>query len=169
MRCWYTRWQMSNALDRGERGGLSARMSRGHAARCAECQAFGASLESLHGRLSRGAHAAAVPVVAARHARWPLLVGGPLAVGAAAAIALAIGVADEPMQPTVAPPSPVAEVPTGEPPPDRAPVVGVEQVALLVTRATARTPLEAELDNLLRDGRRGIAAILATSGLRGSP
>src|SRR5262245_34951425 len=100
MRCWYTRWQMSNALDRGD---LASRMARGHAARCAACQAFGRALESLDAQLARGAPAAARPVIAAPR-RWRLLpVAAPIAVGAAAVVLLAInGV--EPVEPVAGTP-----------------------------------------------------------------
>ena len=60
LRCSYMRWQMSSALDRGE---LASRLGRGHAADCAACQAYGRALGSLHEQLSRGVHAAPVPVV----------------------------------------------------------------------------------------------------------
>jgi hypothetical protein len=156
MRCWYARWQMSNALDRGD---LASRMDRGHAAGCASCQAFGDALASLHARLSGGAHAAAVPVFVARRARWPFLVAGPMAVGAAVAIAIAAGTggghvepaADVPMAASVAAPDSL---------------VRVSRIAARVSQAFANTPLEAELDNLIHDGRRGLEAVLATGGLR---
>lgn len=152
MRCWYTRWQMSNALDRGD---LAARMGRGHPAGCAACQAFGHALASLHARLSRDAHAAAVPVRVARRMRWPLLVAGPVAVCAAAAIIVAVGTGGGP---------PVAVVPPEVQAPD--PLVRVRGVADRVSQVLGNTPLEAELDDLLHDGRRGLDAVLATGGLR---
>ncbi|HEX8110430.1 MAG TPA: hypothetical protein VF516_22010, partial [Kofleriaceae bacterium] len=34
---------------------------------------------------------------------------------------------------------------------------------------TTRTPLDTELDNLIRDGKRGLAAVLETGGLDGLP
>jgi len=152
MRCCYTRWQLSNALDRGE---LSSRMARGHAARCASCRAFGDDLAALHARLSRDADTAAPPRPVVRRSRW--LVAGPLAAGAAVAIALAIGASRAP-DPIDSPPPP-------------APVQSSEALARLqgladgVSRLFARTPLESELDNLVEDGRRGLDAVLATGGL----
>jgi hypothetical protein len=150
MRCWYTRWQMSNALERDE---LASRMTRGHAARCAACQAFGAGLASLHERLSRGGHAAPRPVVVER-SRWPLRVGAPLAVGAAAAIALAIGTGGGPVAPTARPPVARSQ-----------PLVSVDAVASRLAQVFESSPLETELAALIHDGRRGLDAIVATGGL----
>lgn len=154
MRCWYTRWQMSDALDRGD---LASRMRRGHAAGCASCQAFGHALESLHARLSRGAHAAAVPVLAVRRARWRLLVAGPVAVAAAAAIALAVGTRGTRVDPVTDAPS-LVEAPAS--------LVGVRRVADRVSQVFENTPLETELAALVHDSKRGLDVILATGGLR---
>jgi hypothetical protein len=140
---------MSNALERGD---LAARLDRGHAASCPSCQAFGHALESLHARLSRGAHTAAAPPPAPRRARWPLLVAGPLAVGAAAAIAITFGTGGGGPVPPPSIPAPVR-------------LVQIRQVADRVSQAVARTPLEAELDDLLYDSRRGLDAVLATGSL----
>lgn len=155
MRCWYTRWQMSNALERGD---LAERLGRGHAAGCASCQAFGHALESLHARLSRGAYAAAAPVPVPRRARWPLLVAGPLAAGAAVAIVIAIGTGGGPVVPVIHVPPPLAQA--------SPPVVQVRRVADQVSQALAKTPLETELDDLVYDSRRGLDAVLATGSLR---
>jgi hypothetical protein len=155
MRCWYTRWQMSNALDRGD---LAARMSRGHAAGCASCQAFGHGLEALHGRLAREAHVAAVPVVAARRPRWPMLVAEPLTVAAAAAvIAIMVGTHDTPVAPAIDPPTLALAA---------QPLAPLFHVADRVSQAFANTPLETELDDLIHDGKRGLDVVLATGGLR---
>lgn len=153
MRCWYTRWQMSNALDGGD---LASRMAHGHAARCASCQTFGHALGSLHADLSSGAHTATRPIPVSRRARRPLLVAGTLALGGAAAIAIALGTADAPV----------------------APAPGVPPVALLdsfarvadqFSQALVKTPLDTELEALIQDGKRGLDAVLATSGLRQTP
>ncbi|HEX7842723.1 MAG TPA: hypothetical protein VF469_34860 [Kofleriaceae bacterium] len=153
MRCWYTRWQLSSALDRGE---LSSCMARGHAARCASCQAFGDDLAALHARLSRDSHTAAPPRPAVRrvHMRW--LVAGPLA--AAAAAAIAITVPRHGPDAIVSSPAP-APVATSEV------VARIQGLADGVSQLFARTPLESELDNLVDDGKRGLAAVLATGGL----
>jgi hypothetical protein len=153
MRCWYSRWQISNALDRGE---LASRMARGHAAGCASCQAFGRALGSLHADLSRGAHTATRPLPLVRRARRPLFVAGSLAVGAAAAIAIAISTTDRPVNPAPA----VSPVAISDP------LVRVRGVADRFTQALANTPLDTELDALIQDGRRGFDAILDTTGLR---
>jgi len=153
MRCWYTRWQMSDALDRGE---LASRMARGHAARCAACQAFGRRLEALHDQLASGARAAALPVLARRRVPRRLLIAGPLAVGAAAVVAVAIG-GIAPVERAVAPPAP-AEV-SGT-------LIRVRHVADRVSRALASTPLDTELDDLIRDGKRGLDTVLSLGGLR---
>jgi hypothetical protein len=154
MRHWYTRWQMSNALDRGE---LSARMARRHAASCASCQAFGRALGSLHEQLSRDAHtAAAPPRPAPRRSRSPWLVAGPLAAAAAVAIALAVTSGGSP-------PTPVA---TPQPPPETVEPIRIAGLADRVTKLLADTPLDTELDNLILDGRHGLQAVLATGGLR---
>jgi len=168
MRCWYARWQMSNALDRDApgRGDLASRMARGHAARCARCQAFGRSLESLHAQLSRGAHAAATPVAilglapgrAGRRTRRPLLVAAPLAVAAGAAIVIAIGQGDPPARSVPVPPPLAVQAPSS-------PVV-VTGIADRVAQAFTTTPLDTELDDLLRDSKRGLDAVLAAGGLR---
>lgn len=153
MRCWYTRWQMSNALDRGD---LASRMTRGHAARCTSCQAFGRALESLDARLALGARAATPPVIAAPR-RWRLLPIAPLAVGVAAVVVLAInGVT--PVERTANPP----DAPTAL----GGPLIRVRLVADRVTRALANTPLETELSDLIADGKRGIDAVLTLGGLR---
>ena len=158
MRCWYTRWQMSNALDGGD---LASRMAHGHAARCASCQAFGRALGSLHADLSRSADTApraTRPFLPVRRARRPLLVAGTLALGGAAVIALAINTAD----------APVAPVPTSA---SGAPdvVARVRGVADRFSQALAKTPLDTELEALIQDGKRGLDAVLATSGLRQTP
>jgi hypothetical protein len=152
MRCWYTRWQMSNALDQGD---LASRMGRGHVAGCAACQAFGHSLAGLHARLSRGAHAAPVPVRVTRRVRWPLLVAAPVAACAAVVIIIAVGPGGGPAV-DVVPPSAGTS----------APLVRVRDVADRVAQVLGNTPLETELDALLHDGRRGLDAVLATGGLR---
>lgn len=152
MRCWYTRWQLSSALDRGE---LSSRMTRGHAGSCASCRAFGDDLAALHARLSRDSHMAVPPrpVVGRARARWLLV--GPLAAGAAA-IAIAIGTSRGP-DPRVSPPP--APVPSTEA------LAGIQGLADRVSQLFVRTPLESELDNLVDDGKRGLDAVLATGGL----
>lgn len=150
MRCWYTRWQLSSALDRGE---LSSRMSRGHAARCASCQAFGADLAALHARLSRGADTAPPPQVRRARSRW--LIAAPLAAAAAAAIAIGVDRGPEP----VAEVPPPARVPTSEV------VAGLRGIAASVSQVFQHSPLESELDNLVDDGKRGLDAVLATGGL----
>jgi hypothetical protein len=157
MRCWYTRWQMSNALERGD---LASRMTRGHAARCAGCQAFGAGLASLHDRLSRGAHLAAVPVIA-RRPRWALRLAAPLA-AVAAAIAITVGVGGGggggPAE---------TEIAVDRSPPVQ-PLVRMDRMATRLAQVFERTPLETELDALIHDSRRGLDVILATGGLRWS-
>jgi len=155
MRCWYTRWQMSSALDGGD---LASRMGRGHAAGCAACQAFGHALEALDARLSRGARAAPVPVVVAPRARWPLLVAGPLA--AAAAITIVVGTRGTPVGPAIDDSGTPVVVQVEEP------LAPVRRVADRISQVFANTPLETELDALIHDGRRGLDAVLATGGLR---
>jgi hypothetical protein len=158
MRCWYTRWQMSNALERGD---LSSRMTRGHAARCAACQAFGAQLASLHDRLASGAHLAARPVVAHRP-RWAVRIAVPLAaVAAAVAITVGVSTGDGPVVAPVASPVQEERAPAGA-----NPVASVDRIATRLSQVLERSPLEAELDALIHDGRRGLDAILATGGLR---
>jgi NADPH:quinone reductase-like Zn-dependent oxidoreductase len=147
MRHWYTRYEISNALDRGT---LAAVLARGHAARCAACQAFAARLATQHAQLRAGAAAAPAPAVG--RARRPVLLwGGALALGAAAVV-LAL-----PSTPTVAPVAAPAPVATTRP--------IAARVSELFTTASA--PLDAELENLLNDGRRGVDVVLATGGLRG--
>jgi hypothetical protein len=170
MRCWYTRWQMSNALDDAQ---LGARMDRGHAARCASCQAYGHALAELHHRLSHDAHAAVVPVVA-RRARRPWRLATPIALGAMgalAAIAIGLGVREDPARP--AGPVAVIQPPqrSTQPPIDRStepsgPLVRMRGLADRVSQALAKTPLETELDDLIHDSKRGLDAVLATGGLR---
>jgi hypothetical protein len=151
MRCWYTRWQMSNALDRGD---LTSRMTRGHAARCAACQSFGRDLEQLDADLSHGARTAAAPrITAPRRRVLPFI--APLAAAAAVVAVLAIN--------GVSPIEHVVEAP-GSPSPG--PLIEVRHVADRLSRALTRTPLDTELDNLIADGKRGIDAVLAIGGLR---
>lgn len=162
MRCWYTRWQMSNALDAGARtsgtSGTSG-FARRHAAGCASCQAFGRALGSLHDQLSRDAHTAVAPAPVTPRARSPWLLAGPLAAGVAIAIVLAVTAGRAPPPPPG--PGPIAQrVP---PPVEPLRVTGL---ADQVTQLLADTPLDAELDNLVSDGRRGLQAVLRTGGLR---
>jgi hypothetical protein len=154
MRHWYTRYQISNAIDQGT---LAARLARGHAARCPSCQAFARALQALHARLTGGAPAAAVPVrAAARRPRW-VLIAAPLALGATAAIVISLGLRGAP--------PPVDDPIAGVPPAGS--VVRVRDVTDRVSAVLASsTPLDAELNDLLRDGRRGLDAVLATGGLR---
>jgi len=154
MRCWYTRWQMSNALDRGE---LPARMARGHAARCAACQAFGRALERLDADLARGARRAAAPPIAPPRRRlFPIF--APLAAAAALVTVIVVN--------GVSPIEHVADAPAGPAP---GPLIEVRHVADRLSRALTRTPLDTELDNLIRDGKRGLAAVLQTGGLVDAP
>lgn len=160
MRCWYTRWQMSNALDRGE---LAPRLARGHAARCATCQAFGHALVALDDRLLRTAHTAPPPR-AARRVRSPWWIAGPLAAGSAAVVAIVVATGGPPV---VVDPSAVT-VPSGQVSRALDQIRGLaDQVSQVVT--TSRTPLDTELDNLIRDGKRGLAAVLQTGGLGDAP
>ena len=151
---------MSNALDGGD---LASRMAHGHAARCASCQAFGRSLGSLHADLSRGAHAATRPMPArpARVglARRPLLVAGTLALGGAAAIVISLDTAD----------APIAPAPTVSPIALSDSVERVRGVADRFSEALAKTPLDTELEALISDSKRGLDAVIATSGLRRTP
>ncbi|HEX3766528.1 MAG TPA: hypothetical protein VHW23_47870 [Kofleriaceae bacterium] len=147
---------MSNALERGE---LAVVRARGHAARCAGCQAFGHSLGALHDRLSREAGAAPRPAPAVRRTR-PWLFAAPLVAGSAAVIALVIATG-RPSEPA-APPVPSVQV-----------TEALGQIRGLADRVshavtTSRTPLDTELDNLIHDGKRGLAAVLETGGLGGS-
>jgi len=154
MRCWYTRWQLSQALDHGD---FEARVARGHAARCAACQAHGRALAALHAQLARGAPRAPAPPAVTHGLRRRLLVGAPLAIGAAAVfVALSSG---EPAQQLAGggPPLPVAGA-LGE----------MRSVTDRVGRALARTPLDTELDDLIADGKRGLDAVLALGGLGGT-
>jgi hypothetical protein len=148
MRHWYTRYRISNAIDRGT---LAALLSGGHASRCSGCQAHAQKLQSLHVRLSVGAPSAPVPLrAAARRPRWRLLVTAPVALATAALVVLA-----------VSSPSAVA------PPPHARRFLHVSDVTDRVSAMLARsdTPLESELQNLVHDGRRGLDAVLATGGL----
>jgi hypothetical protein len=160
MRCWYMRWQMSSALDQGD---LASRLGRGHAAGCAACQAYGRALGSLHEQLSRGVHAAHVPVVVARRTRWPLLVLAPIA-ASAVVIALVVGTGDGPAPRGVDAPSSSSSLSLSFP--VSTSLLRVRQVADSVSQALATTPLDTELDALVHDGRRGLDALLATGGLR---
>lgn len=152
MRCWYTRWQLSSALDRGE---LASRMSRGHAGRCASCQAHGQALATLDAELAREIHTATPPPPVARRARVPWLIAGPLIAGTAAVV---LAVTASGPQPPAPPEEPLQALQT---------LVRVRGLAEQFSRAFATTtPLETELDNLLHDGRRGLDEVLATGGLR---
>jgi ferric-dicitrate binding protein FerR (iron transport regulator) len=145
MRCWYSRWQLSNALDRGE---LDHVVARGHAASCARCQGYATSLQALHTRLREGAALAPEPAALAPRRRRMLI--APLVVASAAAVAVAIAVrspGDPPTEPVVATPAPAID--------------NARAIASRVTHALTaeRTSLDAELDALvallgLRDVRR---------------
>ena len=152
MRCWYVRWQISNALDRGD---LASYRTRGHPARCRACQAFAASLVALDGRLARDAHLAIAPV-AARRARWPLWLGAPLA-AAVATGALVFDLGERPVMRAVDP-APAIQVSDA--------LVQVHGIVDRVSQALTRTPLETELDDLIHDSKRGLDAVLDAGGLR---
>jgi hypothetical protein len=157
MRHWFARYRISNALDRGALGPL---LAGGHVSRCPVCQAYARDLQSLHARLSRGAPSAPAPIVAAaRRRRWPLLAGPAFALAAAAALALSLSSGSAPTRV-----APVVVAPV--PPAPR--VVRVRDVADRVSAVLANddTPLDAELHDLIQDGRRGLDAVLATAGLR---
>jgi hypothetical protein len=144
---------MSNALDRGE---LVSPRARGHVARCAACREFGEALSALHARLSHEAHEAPAPAAVVPRAGSPWLVAGPLALGAAAVVALVVATGGE-REPRIAEAPPAIEVSA---------VLGrLRGLADRVSRVLDNTPLETELDNLIHDGRRGLDAVLAAGGL----
>jgi len=152
MRCLYARWRLSNALDRGE---LDAAAGKGHVASCARCQAHVRALRALDAQLQRGAALAPEPVAPRRR-----LLVAPLALAGAVAAGIAVIVLRSPSYPppdttVVAMPSPALD--------------NVRRVADRVTEAVTaeRTSLDAELDALADDGRRGLDAALL--GLRSSP
>jgi hypothetical protein len=151
MRCWYTRWQMSNALERGD---LASRMTHGHAARCTACQAFGHALERLDADLARGARSAARPLIAPPRRRL-LPIVAPLAAAAALVTVIVVNGA-----------TPIERVVDAPMAPAPGPLIEVRHVAEQLSRALTRTPLDTELDNLIADGKRGIDAVLAIGGLR---
>lgn len=152
MRHLYTRYQLSNALDRGD---LPTALSRGHAARCASCRAYAARLQSLHASLQVGAASAPVPLAAAaRRPRSSFLVAAPLVLGVAAAIALWPSRSSTPVG--AGPRLAATPVPHLRAVTDR--------VSAMLARSDA--PLEAELVNLIDDGRRGLDVVLASGGLR---
>lgn len=158
MRCSYTRWKMSSALDDGGAAALEAIAARGHASRCARCQGYARSLGRLHTQLERGARELGVPppvAGAARPARWPVLAGGT-AMAAMAAVVLVVSGGDR--LPPPAPPERVSG-PAGR---------ALQHTAVRVARAAtvAGASLETELRALIDDGTRGVGAVLASSGLR---
>ncbi len=150
MRHWYTRYRISSALDEG----TLANLVDGHLSRCSACQAHARDLQSLHARLSLGAPSAPPPALsAASRRRRPLLVAAPLAAAFAAAIAFSVG----PSTPT--PEAPVVPAPYTLDLRDL-----TQRVSALL--ATRDVPLDAELENLIHDGRRGLDEVLSRSGLR---
>jgi hypothetical protein len=155
MRCWYTRWQLSSALDRD--GELA--LSRGHARRCAACQAYGRRLADLHADLTRTAAAAPPPVLRPARARW--MIAGPLVAGAAAAIAISLGagVATSPPERALAI-QPVTQAQATE-------MIGhLRDLVAEASQVFAPSPYQRELDDLVADGKRGLDDVLATGGLR---
>jgi hypothetical protein len=161
MRCWYSRWKMSAALDDGD---LEVRLRQGHAARCAACQAHGRLLASLHTRLAAGARTAPVPAIAPRSVRRRLLIAGPIAVGAAAVFIAITGIRpiDPPTRSTEPPIATTDRAPGG----GSNPLFRVRDVADQVSRVLGNTPLDTELDDLIADGKRGLDAVLSFGGLR---
>jgi hypothetical protein len=150
MRCLYARWRLSNALDRGE---LDAAAGKGHVASCARCQAHVRALRTLDARLQDGAALAPEPAAPRRR-----LLVAPLVLAAAAAGIAVIALrspSDPPEETVAAMPSPALD--------------NVRRVADRVTEAVTaeRTSLDAELDALAEDGRRGLDAALL--GLRDRP
>jgi len=153
MRCLYSRWQLSNALDRGE---LDAAAGTGHAASCARCQAHVRALRALHAQLVDGAALAPEPIAAPRRR---LLVAPLVFAGAAAAVAVIVlrSPGDPPRDTVIAMPTPALD--------------NVRRVADRVTTAftAERTSLDAELEALAEDGRRGLDAALLGLGESSSP
>jgi hypothetical protein len=162
MRCWYTRWQLSTALDRD--GDLQAPLSRGHARRCAACQAFARRLAALHANLSREVAAAPPPqVVRPARSRW--LLTGPLVAGAAAVIAISLGAVIA----TSSDPRPPDRMLEIAPPTQAQATEVIGHLRDLVAEASqifGPSPLRRELDDLVADGKRGLDDVLATGGLR---
>jgi hypothetical protein len=152
MRHWYSRYRISNAIDEGT---LAALRGGGHVSRCAACQAYARDLEALDGRLARGAGSAPAPAVRARR---PLRIAAPLALAAAAVVALVVAARRTPV--------PVEQVASTRP--AAMPVLDVRDLAGRVSALVAMSdaPLDAELRDLIRDGRRGLDTVVARSGLR---
>ncbi|HEY4240498.1 MAG TPA: hypothetical protein VGM88_11820 [Kofleriaceae bacterium] len=150
MRCTITRWQLSNALDRGD---LSSRASRGHASTCPDCRAFATRLQALHAQLSLGADRAPAPRAAPRN-RFVLPAFGLLAAGAATAVLVV----------SLHHPAPIASPPVAFTEPPSLPVA---ELATTATHAALHVdqPLDHELDAIVADGKSGFAAVLATGGL----
>src|SRR5262249_4326863 len=110
-------------------------------------------------RLSRTAHTAPPPP-AARRAWSPWWIAGPLAAGSAAVIAIVVAIGGSPVAV-----DPVAAVQVSE---ALGKIRGLaDEGSQGVT--TSRTPLDTELDNLIHDGKRGLAAVLQTGGLGDAP
>jgi len=78
-------------------------------------------------------------------------------VGAAAAIAIAIGMRGAPVTSPVPPPTELQASET---------LIRVRQVADRVRAGRHHTPLDTGSDNLILDSKRGLDAVLATGGLR---
>jgi hypothetical protein len=153
---------MSNALDEG---GPAAVAARGHAARCARCQAHARALAALHGRLERGAVAPGVPapapLAAARPRRGWLAAGGAAVAAAGVVLALRAGGP----APRTDPPVAIAPAP-GLPSSPEPALPALQRTASRVSHKLAKVSLETELRALLDDGARGVGAVLASSGLR---
>jgi hypothetical protein len=179
--CPLARWQLSDALERGERSGWCA----AHVARCERCAAFAGRLEALHARLAAGAIGAPSPLtpnaVRPRRMHRPLVASGALAVAGAAAVLYFLlaspagptgedrpGSAPQAAADDGADTAPVdVEARTDRPAPvGRAEPLARGVVGHLSVLFTAPPPLRAELNALASDGRRGALAILDLGGVR---
>ena len=178
MLCSLARWQLSGALDRrGER----PRRCAAHLARCASCQQYARRLEALHGRLAAGAKSAPrPPLVPSRRWLRPALASGALAVAIGAALYVLVPrgqPAGEPESPVAVAPEASGASPAPEPRAESAEMAvpgslhprepaspgrdALERLSVLFTAP----PLQAELDALASDGRRGALAILGLGGV----
>lgn len=163
MLCPLARWHLSSALD--ERRELPARVAA-HVAGCSRCSAYSRRLEALHGRLSAGAmRAPAAPARAPRRVHR-LVAGGALVMAGAAALFFLVATREgEPREAIVATavePEAVDSRDDAAPAPQRQRDV-VDRLTVVFTAPTA---LQAELDALADDGRRGALAILDLGGVR---
>lgn len=151
------RWSLSRHLDDG--GAPGPRLRR-HLDGCPACRAYAERLQALDAALTRQAPRAPSPALVAPSPRPRLALAGCAAAVMAVAAYFVVATA----MPDRAEPGGAVAIAESERRPDAAFAL-TTSLAQKLGEVPVAEPLEAELAALQSDGRRGLQAILAISGL----